>query len=458
MVILKIRLPLLACCLTLCIFSTVWSQNTEPFVEPQWKTELGGNAGALVVSGKKGVFGSHSLDLKLGQIQCVDLTDGHLVWTANFPRLKPIWQDNPSNPIRSITTAQNNKVVVYTNRGTIVCFDLNGTLDGTNDGIKTELERNNSDIIWHRDLVGEFKVFKRSSIGFGMPEPSPVVIGDRVVCATGNGSTLGIERFFDGNLVVPQPESPTVVCLNLADGKTVWTNNEFSKNVKHSAVASPIRIENKKSSALVFVPGDGRGYGLSESDGKVLWSTNKELFLWSWTSPYAVEDKVVICNSLPSELAWKGSPTGIVCYETETLLTAKDKKPLWVFQDDRYRGSLVPPVVKNGILFVLTDSAFLLAIDLVNSKLLWSEEIDYSVNDQSGLTAVGNRIIVPVAYGFECFTASRSKDKVGSVETNVLNQTKIGTFKDTIVVGSPKACHSFSLESLFPKLFKKSTF
>src|SRR4030042_133793 len=69
-----------------------------------------------------------------GVLLCLDEKDGSLCWQLVLPKFEPmLYRDWPRSGLCSPATVEEEKVYIVTNRGEVVCLDLNGQADG-NDG------------------------------------------------------------------------------------------------------------------------------------------------------------------------------------------------------------------------------------------------------------------------------------------------------------------------------------
>ena len=417
-------MPLKSIVVCLCFQFSGFPAFAQPPVEKlasssfTWALESVGDVDSVTTSDDLALIGSRSKDFESAEVHCVETSSGRIRWTIAFPRLEKSWLDNRSSGIRSNITVERDRVVFLSNRSEIVCLDLNGLSDGNNDGIVDPLEQNNTDVIWRYDLREKLGVFKKSEAGFGTPWPSPRVIGNRVYCATGNADVHGLpDGAIDSlkNHPVPAPTSPSFVCLNLDDGSLVWSFNAPSADVKYASVASPVRIAANGDSLMFAVGGDGSAYGISELTGQLLWKLDSQFF-WSWFPPIVDGKFVYICNSIPPGTAFKGAE--ILCYTQESLVRhGKEATPVWRYHSEAYRGSWVPPVVSQGILFVRSDTGILIAIDATLGKELWRDEIKFNETDFVPLKIRQNVLFVSadavddstVESGVRCYEVGRER-------------------------------------------------
>lgn len=420
-----------------------------------WNLNSVDGVNSIAVKDSVLLTGGRSKDFKSIEINCVDITDGSINWAIKFPRLAEWWRDNGASGLRSDLVIKNDFVVLYSNRGEVVCLDICGQSNG-NDGIKDKSEEDhNADIVWKYDLSAELGVFKKSVAGFGSPWPCPIIIGDRVYCATGNADAHGLPANVVDTLKsfpVPAPNAPSCVCLNLNDGSLIWSQNTPSKSVKHASIASPVKIVHEQKSLLFLVGGDGKAYGISEADGKIAWTLSDQ-FLWSWCAPVVDHKHVYVCNSPPP-----GSgvgPSEIVCYSQKGLiLNEEEATPKWVYRNSSYSGTWVPAVVSHEILFVITsDVGRLLAIDVSTGQELWRDDLDCSVMDFASMKVIDNILMVPADGGCRSYRIGRRKKVIEQVAWNSFLTSGIESTPRLLILPSIHRVSAAKKEELFPNTF-----
>src|SRR5207302_5633672 len=92
---------------------------------------------------------------------------------------------------------------------------------------------------------------------------SPLVIGDLVFAATGNGNDD------DGKLVAPN--APSFIALDKRTGKLVWQSNLPGANIIQGEFASPTFADHGGRPQIIFAGGDGVIYSFVPETGALLW-------------------------------------------------------------------------------------------------------------------------------------------------------------------------------------------
>jgi outer membrane protein assembly factor BamB len=243
-----------------------------------WKGELGTRAYAgPVVAGGKVFVGTNNerprnvRDQKLvpgappdpidkGIMMVFDEKTGKFLWQAvHDPRpnqgvLNWQWEGQCSTP-----TVVGDRVYYVTIRCTLVCADVNGFANG-NQGIQNEKYNGatDADIIWEYDMIRELNVAPHD-----MSNGCPLVIGDRIFVTTSNG--------VDGTHTrVPEPDAPSLICLDCNTGKLLWKDNSPGKDILHGQWSSVTYAEGPVPQ-VIHGQGDGWLRSFDSATGKLLW-------------------------------------------------------------------------------------------------------------------------------------------------------------------------------------------
>ena len=439
-----------------CVSRTLATVANEP--ELLWKASLGGDSGPVVASSEHVVVGTRSPGGDVAEVRCFAIETGKHLWTAVHERLEHAWLDNPRSAIRSRPVIAGDRVVYYSNRAEVVCVDLNGWSDDEDDGTARRFgnDASEADVVWKCDLREELNVFKRDELNVGCPSPSPLVIGDRVYCATGNGATHGLERFIGQKPFVVSPLAPACICLSLTNGALIWSSSAGSATTIHSSVASPLFGPTtsgnlKSANRLAFTGGDGKLYVLSSEDGATISKSDNNWNFWCWQSPVLCDTHIVLCTSIPPGTPISGRNPVVVGFEKDSLFTsARTPRQQWLFRDAGYEGTWVPPVYARGILFVVTNSGRLLAIDARNGQLLWDDEIDYEVWEFPEMKLYNDTLLIPVGTELYGYKVARVREREILVDLGVLLKSGWSIVGDQLLAADGNSLYSFKLNELLP--------
>ena len=192
-----------------------------------WKVEAGQGYAGPAVAGNDFI-----LFERVGEsdrIRLLNLENGKEVWRRELKAGYRGGIDSDKGP-RSVPTILENFVLVYSAAG-----DL------------TLLARKDGAVIWTRALRKEYQ----AEDGYFGAGSTPLVVSDQVIVNIGG-------------------KSASVVCVSLADGKTVWASSQAE-----ASYASPILIQPTLGSAvtnpIVVIPAKLKTIGLDLKTGKLLW-------------------------------------------------------------------------------------------------------------------------------------------------------------------------------------------
>ncbi|MHC5111907.1 MAG: outer membrane protein assembly factor BamB family protein [Planctomycetota bacterium] len=168
-----------------------------------------------------------------GVIVCLDEKTGKFLWQLTHDKM-PTGRVNdwPEQGICSAPYVDGDRIYYVSNRCELVCADINGFLDGKNDGPYQEekyKEKQDGDIIWLLDMFTELDAFPHN-----LATCSPVGYGDLIFVATSNGVD-------EGHLNLPEPDAPDFMAVDKNTGKIVWQKSDPGGNVLHGGWSSPRR-------------------------------------------------------------------------------------------------------------------------------------------------------------------------------------------------------------------------
>jgi outer membrane protein assembly factor BamB len=248
----------------------------------KWKEALGSRAyGGPIVAGGKIFCGTNNEvprnkrdrgkatddnpdgpPLDKGVLMCFDEKTGKFLWQMIHDKMESGQvHDWPREGLCSTPIVDGDRVYYTSNRCEVVCLDVNGFLDGKNDGFQGEKykDKTDGDVIWHYDMYTNLKVFPHN-----MTDCSPLIVGDLLFVITANGVD-------ENHLNIPFPEAPSFICLNKNTGKLIWKSNLPGKSIMHGQWSNPTYAVIKGRGQVIFPGGDGWLYGLEPETGSLIW-------------------------------------------------------------------------------------------------------------------------------------------------------------------------------------------
>jgi outer membrane protein assembly factor BamB len=238
----------------------------------KWVSQLGSQAyGNPAVAGGKIFVGTNNQAQRQpkakgdrGVVMCFRESDGKFLYQLTHDKL-PAGRVNdwPRQGICSSPCVDGNRLYYVSNRCELVCADVEGFLDGKNDGPYKEESLTSpidGDIVWKLDMIKELGVYPHN-----MSASSPVIDGNLVFILTSNGVD-------EGHIVVPAPEAPDFIAVNKNTGEVVWDRNDPGDKIIHGQWSSPVVGVIGGQKQVIFPGGDGRLYSFVPETGKPLWS------------------------------------------------------------------------------------------------------------------------------------------------------------------------------------------
>ena len=236
-----------------------------------WASPLGSQTygNPVVANGKvfvgtnngNGYLKRYPSKVDLGCLLAFEEKTGKFLWQASSPKL-PSGRVNDWERlgICSAVYCDDTRLWYNTSRGEVLCLDVEGFLDGENDGpFKAEANENKdeADIIWRYDMMGALGVFQHN-----MCSCSVTCVGDYCFVVTGNGVD-------DDHINIPAPNAPSFICLDKNTGKLVWSDKSPGLNILHGQWSSPLCFEAGGQAQVVMGGGDGWFYSFDPAgDGK----------------------------------------------------------------------------------------------------------------------------------------------------------------------------------------------
>ena len=192
-----------------------------------WRvTNLGAGYGSIATKGDR-IFVQMTVG-RQSAVAALDRSNGRIVWSKALGNAGS--NDRGSGP-RSTPTIDGDRAYVLTESGDLACLNI---ADGA--------------VVWQRNILRDFK---GRNINWLISE-SPLVDGDRVIVSPGGSDA-------------------TVVALDKATGKTIWTSKGLSDDAGYASV---IAADVGGVRTLMTFTSEA-GVGIRASDGKVMWSYPK---------------------------------------------------------------------------------------------------------------------------------------------------------------------------------------
>ncbi|MBI4582551.1 MAG: PQQ-binding-like beta-propeller repeat protein [Planctomycetes bacterium] len=357
----------------------------------KWVADLGSQSygNPVVANGKIFVGTNNQLERNpkikgdKGVVMCFDEADGKFLWQAAHDKL-PAGRVNdwPEQGICSTAAAEGNRIYYVSNRAELVCADMDGFLDGENDGPYTGEKYKDpidADFIWVLDMMEELTVFPHN-----LATSSPVIAGDLAFLVTSNGVD-------ESHVVIPSPNAPSFIAVDKNTGKVVWEDSSPGDKILHGQWTSPCfgRIGGKDQ--VLFGGGNGWLYAFELKAVKpqvkleLAWQfdcnpkdakyelggrgTRNEII----ATPVIHEDRVYVAVGQDPE---HGEGIGhLYCIDPAGKsgdITESGKA--WHYGDKNFHRTISTVAVKDGLVYAADLSGFLNCLDAKTGKPYWKHD------------------------------------------------------------------------------------
>jgi outer membrane protein assembly factor BamB len=245
--------------------------DADKGVNIKWSAPLGSQAyaGPVVVDGRVfvGTNNEHVYNPKLkgdrGNVMAFDAGTGEFLWQSAWPKLpQGRVNDWPLQGVCSTPAVVGDRVYYVSNRGAVVCADVEGFRDGENDGPFVDEEHTSKideDIVWTFDFINELDVFPHN-----LAAGSPLIVDGILYTVTGQGVD-------EGHINIPSPLAPSFIALDIDTGELVWEDASPKDNILHGSWSNPSYAEIAGKKQVIVPGGDGWLYSFEPKSGKLIW-------------------------------------------------------------------------------------------------------------------------------------------------------------------------------------------
>lgn len=342
---------------------------------------------------------------------------GRGLWATRHARL-PERVHDMGQGIRSRPTLDGNRAYYVSNRGELMCVDLDA--------------RAHASVLWKLDMVAQLGVYKREAGDVGNPVCSPLVAGDLVFCVTGHGAPSRADA-----ATATDARAPSFIAVDKFTGKLVWSSSAPGTNIIYGQWSSPVAARVRGKNQIIFPGGDGFLYAFEPRSGALLWRFDcNEPGLKEWRMGETVPDLAMRKNFFVGSPVMSGS-TLLVGLNKDFEITAS--APLlaldlaapgaprikWKFSSANFASTYTSAAVYDGIVFVVSDTCVLFALDLETGREIWQSRLAHDARNLYASPVVFDRRVFAVDdSGVSVFAASRQKRCFGRYELGTLEPSK----------------------------------
>ncbi|MHC4842169.1 MAG: outer membrane protein assembly factor BamB family protein [Planctomycetota bacterium] len=401
-----------------------------------------------------------------GVLLCLNEADGSFCWQLVVPKIKEdIYKDWPGVGMVSTATIEEDRVYMVTNRGQVLCLDLDGFSNG-NDGPfleesahmaennyrHYELTDKDADIIWLFDLPLEVGVYPHDAA-----HGSILIDGHFLYVNTSSGLNSGHDA-------VRSPKAPTLIVLEKKTGRWIAKENEgIGPDIFHSAWSSPaLGIVNETE--LIFYGGaNGVVYAFEPIKSlpaeKDILSLNR---VWLFDcdprapkenvhkyvgnrreSPSIIESMPVFYNdcvyvTVGGDIWWGKKTAWLKCIDATLSGDITEQGHIWSYALDEHCVST--PSIFDGLVFFADCGGKVHCIDAKSGQHYWTHQTKGEIWS-STLVADGKVYVGSQRGDFWILKASKEKKILSSVTL------------DSDIIGVPAAVNKTLYVSTMTKLY-----
>jgi len=408
----------------------------------RWKARLGGEAHATpVIAAGKVLIGTNNEEPRdsrrhgdLSVLMCFDEKDGRFLWQLVVPKLtNSIYWDWPRAGICSPATVEGDRAYLVSNRGEVLCLDLNGLANG-NDGPFVDearhavpadapplaLTNTDADILWLFDIIKECGV-RQHDQAYG----SILIDGPFLYVNTSNGVD-------DSHKQIHAPDAPSLIVLDKATGRLVAKDNErIGPRIFHSTWSPPTLGRVDGQERLFFAGGDGVLYGFEPlrtmpPPGKVValkrvWrfdcdpaAPKENVHRYNSNrreSPSNIKSTPVFCDgrlyvTVGGDLWWGKNQAWLQCVDARGSGDTTGKALAWSVPLDKH--SMSTPSVAGDLVFAADCGRKVYCVEAGTGKVCWVQETNGDIWG-STLVADGKLYVGTCRGDFWVMAASREK-------------------------------------------------
>ena len=401
-----------------------------------------------------------------GVLMCLDEDDGSLHWQLVVPKIvgdpRVDWR---MAGMCSPATVEGDKVYMVSNRGEVMCLDINGQTNG-NDGPYTDEGRHmvppgdepldvtgiDADIIWMYDMIAEADVHQHDSA-----HCSILLHGDYLYVNTSNGLDTNHTH-------VKEPDAPSLIVLDKHTGKLLARDDgRIGDRIFHCTWSSPAlgRIDSRE--LIYFCGGDSICYAFDVLDSPPASGRLKNVLRFD-CDPEAPKENVhkYIRNrdESPSHIMgmpvfhdnriyvtgggdiWWGKRRGwLKCFDATGSGDTTASAEIWAYTVDTH--CCATPAVSKGMVFFGDCGKTFHCVDARTGKSFWTHQTKGEIWG-SALAADGKVYVGTRRGEFLVFAASKERTVISSIELDSPINSSVTAANSVLYVATMKNLYAIT--------------
>ena len=335
-----------------------------------------------------------------GILLCLDAKDGSFLWQLMVPKLGPDpYLDWHRAGIVSSPSVEGDRVYVVSNRGEVMCLDINGQRNGNDGPYKNEgrhmglggtetfeVTSIDADIIWLFDIPNQAGTYPHDAA-----HSSILIDGDFLYINTSNGVD-------NTHRLIRAPEGPSLIVLDKQTGRLLARDDEgIGPRIFHSTWSSPAMGVVGGRKLVFFGGGDGVVYAFEALKSKPpQGKTEKLKRVWRFDcdpsapkknvyeyignreqSPSNIKSILVFDNgrvyvTVGGDIWWGKRKAWLKCIDATKTGEITESGLVWSYELSRHCCST--PSVYNGMVFVADCGKQVHCVDIETGKAHWTHE------------------------------------------------------------------------------------
>ena len=368
-----------------------WSLDGENLV---WQEDFIGRSTPVVLNGRVYVMGRIGEDItEQERIACFDAKTGDMLWDDKFNVFHTTITFNRVGWTSPVGDTETGNIYIHGVQGIFNCYDKDGN------------------ILWSRSLTEEYGRIS----GYGGRVHTPIIAGNLVVISYLNVSW--------GAQAVPRHR---YFAFDKHNGDLVWISTPGGRPLD-TTYSTPVVAKINGQSLIIGGNADGGIYAMKQTTGEMVWGFK--------LSKRGINTSVVVSGTkvyaTHSEENLDTTKMGrVVCIDATG--TGDVTKTHEVWRSDGIGVGYASPTIKDGLLYVVDNSANMQCLNADTGEILWEHSIG-TVGKGSPVWADGKLYVTEVNGKFHILQPG--PDKCESLNMQEINRVDDDHYVE--IFGSP---------------------